>query len=79
MPKEYNSTEGQSVLDVCISIYGTSDYIYKLMQDSGIDNLDYIPKTGDVFIYDTEILKENRVPVKYSTLANITINAPFNE
>jgi len=55
MLSEYKSTDGQSLIDVCLNTYGSTDYIYKMIQDSGIDNLDYTPKTGDVFLYDVSL------------------------
>ena len=52
----YTATNGQSILDVCLNTYGTADYIYKLIKDSGYSDLDIIPKTGDVFIFDEKLV-----------------------
>ena len=80
MLSEYKANSGQSLIDVCLNTYGTTDYIYKLIQDSGIDNLDYVPVTGDVFKYDisltvnsdtsrTQVITDTR----FATLSNTDI------
>lgn len=46
-------------MDVCLSVYGTLDYIYKLIIDSGIKNVDYVCKTGDIFLYDENLIVNN--------------------
>jgi len=59
--QQYKSRNGQSLQDVCLSTYGSLDYIYRLIQDSGIDNIDYVPKTNDIFYYDINIVVNSTV------------------
>ena len=70
MPQEYKSTDGQTLQDVCLSIYGTLDNMYKLIIDSDIETIDYLPKTGDIFYYDNGINVGNK---RYSTLSNVNL------
>lgn len=88
MLSEYNAQRGQSLSDICLNVYGTTDLLYKLLQDSDISNADYVPLTGDVFYYDTALTvnaNTNRTkvitPVRYATYETIdvsTLPATFN-
>ena len=53
--QNYNSVNGQSILDVCLSVYGTLDYLYKLITDNNISGVDYVPTTGQLFIFDNSL------------------------
>lgn len=71
--QNYNSANGQSLLDVCLSVYGTLDYLYKLIVDNNINGVDYEPTTGQVFVYDDSLTVnsnafQKRSVAKYSTL-----------
>lgn len=71
--QNYNSVNGQSLLDVCLSVYGTLDYLYKLIVDNNINGVDYEPSTGQVFVYDDSLTVnsnafQKRSVAKYSTL-----------
>lgn len=73
--QNYNSVNGQSMLDVCLSVYGTLDYLYKLIIDNNISGVDYEPTTGQVFVYDDSLTVnsnafQKRSVAKYSTLYN---------
>lgn len=77
MLSEYKAQNGQSVVDVCLNTYGTTDYLYKLLEDSDVSDVDSVPATGDVFYYDVALavnLNTSRTkvmtPVRYATLAN---------
>lgn len=59
MLSEYKAVLGQSMLDVCLNTYQTLDYLYKLVIDSGITDINYIPKSGDVFLYDKSLVSQN--------------------
>lgn len=88
MLSEYKAQKGQSITDVCLNVYGTTDYLYKLMVDSDITSLDYAPLTGDVFHYDTALTVNTNTsrtkvvtPVRYATYETIdvsTLPAAFN-
>lgn len=80
--QNYNSVNGQSLLDVCLSVYGTLDYLYKLIVDNNISGVDYDPTTGQVFVYDDSLTVnsnafQKRSVAKYSTLYNADSVADF--
>ena len=50
--QNYSAVLGQSILDVCLQVYGTLDLLYKLIQDSGIDSINVSPLSGQIFVYD---------------------------
>jgi hypothetical protein len=71
--QSYRATNGQSVLDVCLSVYGTLDYLIKLIVDSEVSGVDYVPRTGDVFYYDNTLTVnsnafQKREVARYATL-----------
>lgn len=71
--QSYRATSGQSVLDICLSVYGTLDYLIKLVVDSGVSGVDYVPKTGDIFYYDNTLTVnsnafQTRSVARYATL-----------
>lgn len=77
MLSEYKSQNGQSAIDVCLNSYGTLDYMYKLLQDSDVSDINQVPATGDVFYYDVELAVNSNTsrtkvmtPVRYATSAN---------
>ena len=77
----YTATNGQSILDVCLNTYGTADYIYKLIQDSGYTDLDMIPTTGDVFVFDEKLVtvgnySNTKILTKktYATISEINLS-----
>lgn len=80
--QNYNSVNGQSLLDVCLSVYGTLDYLYKLIVDNNISGVDYEPTTGQGFVYDDSLTVnsnafQKRSVAKYSTLYNADSVADF--
>jgi hypothetical protein len=51
----YPSVYGQSIWDVCLNTYGSFDYLRKLLDDNGIENIDQVPASGQVFNWDETI------------------------
>lgn len=51
----YNAVNGQSLYDVCLCVYGSLNYMLKLIKDNNIANIDHKPVSGDVFVYDETI------------------------
>jgi len=81
MLSEYRAQRGQSLSDICLNVYGTTDYLYKLLVDSQISSLDYEPITGDVFYYDTALTVNTNTsrtkvvsPVRYSTFETVDLS-----
>jgi hypothetical protein len=46
---------GQSILDICLQTYGSLDYLSKLIQDNGLDNINVVPFSGQIFAWDESI------------------------
>lgn len=57
MLKPFEAVSGQLLKDVCLNTYGTLDQLVKLAQDNNIEDLHYKCKTGDVFIFDTDLVQ----------------------
>ena len=49
------SVYGQSIFDICLQTYGSFDYLRKLLDDNGIENIDQVPASGQVFNWDETI------------------------
>lgn len=84
MQAEYKVQLGQSLFDVCLNTYGSLDFMYKLITDNGVNNILYQPVTGQVFTYDPALTVNPTISrtksisdIRYSTYANVTIDAPF--
>lgn len=67
---EYTAIAGQSLLDVCLNTYGSLDYFTKLLLDSGVENSDQVPYTGQKFVYDETLVIDSSIN-KTTTLNNI--------
>lgn len=52
----YKAITGQSIFDVCMQTYGTLDYLYKLLQDNGIDSVDVPVIGGQTFLWDDSLV-----------------------
>ena len=48
----FKSVQGMSIYDICMQVYGTLDYLYKLIQDSGFSNSQTYPLPGTSFIFN---------------------------
>jgi hypothetical protein len=71
--QQYKAINGQSLQDVCLSTYGSLDYIYKLIVDNNIEDLEYTPVTGDVFLYDLSLTVNNNINrTRYGYIAYAT-------
>jgi len=82
MQQNFNAANGQSLLDVCLNTYGTTNLLYKLLQDNAIPNLDYTPVTGQPFLYDDNLVIDqainqytSRTNTYYATDINPTSHA----
>lgn len=64
----FSGVSGQSLFDVCCNTYGTLDYMYKLLQDSGKANINAGVSTGDQFTWDSALVVDQQVN-RYTTLS----------
>lgn len=56
MQKSYSALDGQSIFDVCLQVYGSLDFLFKLIQDSGIDSVNSVISSQQQFIYDDTLV-----------------------
>lgn len=61
----YNAIAGQSIYDVVVQTYGTIDELLKLVQDSGVPNLDAPVVSGQGFTYDETVLTDQALNVLF--------------
>jgi hypothetical protein len=66
----YKAINGQTIADICMNTYGSMDYFFKLVQDSGIADGDQVPYTGQEFKYDEMLVLDSSVN-RTTTLGNI--------
>lgn len=52
----FNAVEGQSLIDVCLNTYGSLDYMYKLLQDNAVENIDGDVVSGQAFVWDDSLV-----------------------
>lgn len=71
MLKNYKAVNGQSIYDVCLNTYGTLDRLVKQLVDSGgTQGVNDIPASGQVYVYDDELVEATAVSQAY-LLTNI--------
>lgn len=75
--EKYIAVEGQSLYDVCLNTYGTLDLLRRLMDDSGVDNVNHLPFSGQVFLFDPELVVDQALQrsqvvteTRYATAVN---------
>jgi hypothetical protein len=61
MLQTYNAVAGQSIYDVCLNTYGSLDFLFKLVKDSGHGSVDNEPFTGQQFTIDTDLIVDQLV------------------
>lgn len=67
------STNQQTMYDLCLMTYGTLDLLVKFCQDNGIYDINYVPPAPQTFQYDTSLITDQKTSnYSYSstTLAN---------
>ena len=66
----YHAISGQSLHDVCMNTYGSMDYFYKLLQDSGVTDSNMVPYTGQKFTWDDTLIVDKAIN-RTTTLSGI--------
>lgn len=73
----FYAIDGSTLFDVCLNTYGTLDFFYKLLKDNNISNANYVPKTGQQFLYDETLIIDQQTSrtiilnnIKYATEIN---------
>lgn len=59
--KTFAAVNGQSLLDVCLNVYMSLDYLVKLARDNDIDNLNADVISGQVFLYDDTVSADSAI------------------
>lgn len=62
----YKAIVGQSIYDVCLQTYGSLDYLYKLLQDNGIESIDEPVMGGQVFQWDDSLVLDQGVNIAFA-------------
>ena len=73
-PKYYTATSAQSLYDVCLATYGNVNLLSVLMRDNSITSTSYRPYNGQRFLYDGELVDDQRIEAevpRYATAAAI--------
>jgi hypothetical protein len=61
MLQENKASNNQNMYDLCLMSYSTLDSLLKLCDDNGVDNVNYYPTTGQVFIYDDSLIVNQNI------------------
>lgn len=66
----YKGVNGQSLMDVCLNTYGSLGFLYKLLQDSGVANINQPVTSQQAFTWDSELIVDQNVN-QITTLQNV--------
>lgn len=76
---KFNSVNGQSLYDVCLNTYGSLDFMSKLLQDNGIENIESALPTSKEWIWDETLSVDQAInqnstnsKIYYATSASVT-------
>lgn len=64
----YYAIAGQSIYDVCLQTYGALDYLFKLLQDNGINGLNEPVNSRQPFQWDETLVQDQQLNTSF--LAN---------
>ena len=56
--KNYVVLYGQSIFNVCLQTYGTLNYIFKLISDNNLGNINAVVNPGQIIIFDPSLIKD---------------------
>ncbi len=66
----FQGLNGQSIFDVCMNTYGSLDFLYKLLTESNVENIDQPVVSQQKFVWDETQTFDNAV-LKKTTLSGI--------
>lgn len=64
--RTFKAIAGQSIYDVCLQTYGTLDYLYKLMEDNGIEGLNETVYSGQTFVWDDSLVVDQLINAAFA-------------
>jgi hypothetical protein len=56
--------DGQTLMDICLNVYLTLDYLVKLCKDNGILGVNTPVVSGQAFLYDPTITADQSVAIQ---------------
>ncbi len=59
--KKYTVLYGQSLFNVCLQVYGTLNYIFKLIADNNLGNINAGVSPGQIIIFDLSLTQDGSV------------------
>ena len=64
----YYSVSGQSLFDVCLNTYGSLDYLYKLLADNNVANINAPVVSNQAFIWDETLTTDQNISKQIQAL-----------
>ena len=64
--RTYKALSGQSIYDVCLQTYGSLDFLYRLMQDNGVNGLDEDVRSGQSFVWDDNLVLDQQLNAAFA-------------
>jgi hypothetical protein len=57
MIKQFTAVSNSTIYDVCLSTYGSLNYLAKLMDDNDHAGVDLYPTNGQIFLFDSNLVQ----------------------
>lgn len=71
---KFIAVDNSTIYDVCLNTYGSLDYLVKLMEENNFDGVETMPKAGQEFLFDEEMVVNQHIylsnlndNIKYAT------------
>jgi hypothetical protein len=78
LDKSYNAQHGQSIYDLALLLYGSVDFVYKLIQDNAIHSIDSISFGGTKILFDSSLVTDKSVFDRNDTDEIFYVTGIFN-
>lgn len=76
----FYSVYNQTMTDLCLQAYGTTDLLVKFCTDNNITSVNYIPPVPQLFIYDETLVTDQKVSTYlYATGNTADIDGDYYE
>ena len=59
--KNFFSVNNQTMTDLCLQSYGTTDLLIKFCTDNNITSINFIPPAPQLFVYDESLVTDQKV------------------
>ena len=71
----FYSVNNQTMIDLCLQAYGTTDLLVKFCNDNNIHSLNYIPPVPQLFVYDESLVTDQKVNSYVFVTANTVMSS----